>query len=211
MAYSRGLSSTSVDGFDSRVGFCPRLVFTWVLSSMKNNHGNYLDESGNYPDLSKIPFEVSCPRGIVHGYFECLCSMMKGRVDDDGNEEDYSGLSDSLILSSVALCERFYYDNKAVVDLCIEELIESRQKIWGGLANEDCEWIGSLLYYATHGHGRGFYEEEFSQEEVLHDWCKQNSDWDEYVGDDGLLYVCGDEDTDCEALKQEYPEVFDND
>lgn len=153
-----------------------------------------LPDNDNYPKLDAMPFEVTCPEDLTKGYFDVLHFVM-------GNPDfkEYEGVSLSLAIGAVALCERFYRANKSDID--------------EGEENEEFrhDQLGHDFYLTSQGHGAGFWEKDYPRSEVFDDWVTAHADNrdSEYVGDDGVLYsMAGDCDTDIDALKIEFPEAF---
>ena len=156
-----------------------------------------LPNNNNYPSLDAMPFEVECPTDIIQGYFDALHFVM-GSPDF----EAYDGVSPSLSIAAVALCERFYRANEAD----IEEGDDNSEFGRYGISQ-----LGHDLYMTTQGHGVGFWENDYPRSEGFDDWVTANADNrdSEYVGDDSLLYsISGDCDIDIEKLRAEFPQAF---
>jgi hypothetical protein len=155
------------------------------------------NDTGNYPDLSAIPFEVTCPSGLIHGYFEAMHWIMEANVQD-GQEEPYESTSDSLILNAIALCERFYRANQAEIDE------------GGGEGDFELSQLGHDLYLTTQGHGAGFWEKDYPRSMIFDEWVEENAaSRDTEYASGGVLYsVSGDINKDIALLKTEHPSAF---
>ena len=153
-----------------------------------------LPKNDNYPDIDAMPFTVECPSDLIEGYFEALLKCVP-------NEEEFEGISPSLAIAGVALCERFFRANEGE----IEE----------GEENEEFTYdkIGSDLYMTTNHTGVGFWEDDYPRSKIFQSWVDGHATSrdcvSEYVGDDGMLYsMAGDMEMDLKALQIEFPEAF---
>lgn len=157
----------------------------------------YIDKDGNLQDLPQSDINE-----IFKGYIECALWTEQERLEDDAtmdiDDEDMDELEKliqlkgkfdkksftSFVLEDIDIDSRIdaYNDIKTFIknagDVAIQEAINEN-----GLFK-----LGMDIWFTRNGHGAGFFDHSYENENSLIDAGKNLKPKDLYLGDDGKLY-----------------------
>lgn len=157
-----------------------------IPGTTTDNSSDYLYHKVDEPfdKLSNI-----YPEAIVDGIVEVI--KFTWPEDDEENEGEYDRAQEAELSPAAEATIRSYVDRFIEMLKAIEapdELVIERNSVqWD---TSGC--LGNDIWYTTQGHGVGFWEGEnrwIGHWKECDDFCKTNRLGNEYLGEDGLIYL----------------------
>jgi hypothetical protein len=172
---------------------------------IKNTIREFLNEQYVDSELNLVEMSQDNINEILRGYIECALWTEEERLEDeltyDIDDEDYKDMDDieriinlngkldkktftSFISDDIDVDSRIsaYKDIKQFIkdsgDTAIKEAIDEK-----GLFQ-----LGMDIWLTRNGHGAGFFDHNYENEEILMDASRKLKSKDLYVGDDNKLY-----------------------
>ena len=108
---------------------------------------------------------------------------------EDGLDADISDFAPSRIAYLEDVCRQF---ESTFPEFCVSPS-EYFNKI--PVNHTELEYIGHDLWLTICGHGAGFWDGDWEEAIAtqLSEWCRKHGEIQLYVGDDRLIYICGEE------------------
>jgi hypothetical protein len=169
-----------------------------IISNLINE--SFIDSQGNLMDLSQDDINQ-----ILNGYIECALWTEQERLEDevtiDTDDEEYDDMDG--IEKLIQLKDKF--DKKTFTSFVSEDIdINSKIEAYNDVKqfikdagddaineaiNENGLFkLGMDIWFTRNGHGAGFFDHNYENEEKLINAGKKLKEKDLYVGDDGKLY-----------------------
>jgi hypothetical protein len=169
-----------------------------IISNLINE--SFIDSQGNLMDLSQDDINQ-----ILNGYIECALWTEQERLEDevtiDTDDEEYDDMDE--IEKLIQLKDKF--DKKTFTSFVSEDIdINSKIEAYNDVKqfikdagddaineaiNENGLFkLGMDIWFTRNGHGAGFFDHNYENEEKLINAGKKLKEKDLYVGDDGKLY-----------------------
>jgi hypothetical protein len=157
----------------------------------------YLDKDGNLQDLPQSDINE-----ILKGYIECALWTEQERLEDEATMEiDDEDIDD--VEKLIQLKGKF--DKKSFTSFVSEDInIDSRidayndiktfiknagdKSIQEAISENGLFRLGMDIWFTRNGHGAGFFDHSYENEDLLINAGKKLKPKDLYVGDDGKLY-----------------------
>jgi hypothetical protein len=157
----------------------------------------YLDKDGNLQDLPQSDINE-----ILKGYIECALWTEQERLEDEATMEiDDEDMDD--VEKLIQLKGKF--DKKSFTSFVSEDIdIDSRidayndiktfiknagdNAIQEAISENGLFKLGMDIWFTRNGHGAGFFDHSYENEDLLINAGKKLKPKDLYVGDDGKLY-----------------------
>lgn len=157
----------------------------------------YIDNDGKLRDLSQSDINE-----ILKGYIECALWTEQERLEDDATMD----IDDEEIDEVEKLIQlKGKFDKKSFTSFVSEDIdIDSRIDAYNDIktfiknAGDDAIQeaiienglfkLGMDIWFTRNGHGAGFFDHNYENENVLINAGKKLKPKDLYVGDDGKLY-----------------------
>jgi hypothetical protein len=169
-----------------------------IITNLINE--SFIDSQGNLMDLSQDDINQ-----ILNGYIECALWTEQERLEDevtiDTDDEEYDDMDE--IEKLIQLKDKF--DKKTFTSFVSEDIdINSKIEAYNDVKqfikdagddaineaiNENGLFkLGMDIWFTRNGHGAGFFDHNYENEEKLINAGKKLKEKDLYVGDDGKLY-----------------------
>jgi len=165
----------------------------------------FVDKDGNLRDINKNLSEEDI-REIFRGYLECALWTEEDRLRDDvsvdtDSDDDFEDMDE--IEKLIRLKDKFNDKNFTSFisdDINVDSKIDAYKDIKEFILNAGDDAIneaieenglfklGMDIWFTRNGHGSGFFDHNYNNEDLLINAGKKLKSVDLYVGDDGKLY-----------------------
>jgi hypothetical protein len=160
----------------------------------------YLSQSGSLEDLSQEDMNE-----ILKGYIECALWTEEERLTDDAtfdiDDEDYEEMSEvDKIINLKGKFDRKTFSSFVSDDIDIDSKIDAYgdikkfimtagdEAIEEAIEENGLFQLGMDIWFTRNGHGSGFFDRNYENEDALMEAGRKLKSKDLYVGDDGKLY-----------------------
>ena len=157
----------------------------------------YIDNDGKLQDLSQSDINE-----ILKGYIECALWTEQERLEDDATMDIDDEEMDEVekLIQLKGKIDRKSFTSFVSEDIDIDSRINAYNDIKTFIKNAGDDAIkeaiienglfklGMDIWFTRNGHGAGFFDHNYENENVLINAGKKLKPKDLYVGDDGKLY-----------------------
>lgn len=173
----------------------------FIRNTVRNHlNESLIDDKGKLKDLSQSDINE-----ILRGYIECALWTEQEKLEDEAtldiDDEEYSEMDDAeKIINLQGKFDRKTFTSFISEDIDVDSRIDAYNDIKDFIKNAGDEAaqeaisenglfkLGMDIWFTRNGHGAGFFDHNYENEEPLIKAGQNLKQKDLYVGDDGKLY-----------------------